>query len=891
MNIEEILETQNIEALQKAIDEGLDVSTVEYVDFIENVENHKLDFFKLFFDNGGDINQKNKDDETALNIASATGKIDLVKFLLEYGESSVIKIDDINSSKEYASYVYEDKEHIFKTGNYEVFKEILKLLIQKSKKVNIDDFLIFIGNHDIEMIQFLLKYKFDINSKDENGITLLYFAVMPMYKFPELQKYNLQPSIKNQKKVIKLLVKNGADLNCYIKNYSFSFFPLIFSDIEIIEYLIELGMNVDFQDNSDELSMILMMNGKLLELVLFNQGNISDIKPLLHNFDTKKKKLIPLLIKNGLDINVKINNIPLFFNMIINKEFLFPYPEGKPLIEKEIYAMASSNFLYGDIKMVKLLLDNGVDVNMKYEETITPLMIACKQQNIKMIKVLLEYGADVNIENNIGKNAFDMLKQSDKDMFNLFMEYGYKESSFSISLYKEPEKTIIEKEFLEKNGTEENSIKTDDFFERMDRMKQENKEREKRENKIRTNEMMSAFLEIIPRTPMSKILQSKDIKALKELVFTGYDTSYVDLVDLIKYGYPIEFIDLILKKSNSINLKFKTLTPLETAIFFQNIEIVKLLIAYGADTEIKNNRGKKPIETAKNFEIKKILANPLKYQKKSYQPQKLVKILTNFTIDTPIKYTTHEWRNRIDAKYFNDFDLFLKDVSEQFQTLGNELKTLSPNLYQKVETFIVSTKNPNSWTSMKDLKPWVEDKKEPFDFPIANEHILFKTIIESFKNEIEIRGNMLQEIFLEHKKRLGRKFKITISDNLKGEKFYTDVETFKNAVDEIFREIEKYAKEQNEYEIEVELFKPQNDFIELHIIHSNSTSTREAEELLERIKQEKGDSVLKRYFKNLCDWEIKASCKNSHFRIDCFSEEIKSIEKPKGFTHIMRFYK
>lgn len=49
-----------------------------------------------------------------------------------------------------------------------------------------------------------------------------------------------------------------------------------------------------------------------------------------------------------------------------------------------------------DIKLVKLLMDNGADVNHQAEDGITPLMRACETSNYKVAKLLIENGSDVN---------------------------------------------------------------------------------------------------------------------------------------------------------------------------------------------------------------------------------------------------------------------------------------------------------------------------------------------------------------------------------------------------------------------------------------------------------------------------------------------------------------
>lgn len=50
----------------------------------------------------------------------------------------------------------------------------------------------------------------------------------------------------------------------------------------------------------------------------------------------------------------------------------------------------------GDIKQVKLLISNGMDLNAKDEKEITPLCHAIKSGKIELVRLLVEAGADVN---------------------------------------------------------------------------------------------------------------------------------------------------------------------------------------------------------------------------------------------------------------------------------------------------------------------------------------------------------------------------------------------------------------------------------------------------------------------------------------------------------------
>ncbi len=77
-----------------------------------------------------------------------------------------------------------------------------------------------------------------------------------------------------------------------------------------------------------------------------------------------------------------------------------------PLTElnKELILIKAVDY---DLKYAKLLLDKGVDINVKDEDGRTALIYATASNNAKMVKYLLFQGADKTIKDIFGKNALD----------------------------------------------------------------------------------------------------------------------------------------------------------------------------------------------------------------------------------------------------------------------------------------------------------------------------------------------------------------------------------------------------------------------------------------------------------------------------------------------------
>jgi serine/threonine-protein phosphatase 6 regulatory ankyrin repeat subunit B len=64
--------------------------------------------------------------------------------------------------------------------------------------------------------------------------------------------------------------------------------------------------------------------------------------------------------------------------------------------------------LKGHSEIVRLLLENNADINIKTSEGATALMISAANGHTEVVKLLLEKGADASLRNEKGKSAADV---------------------------------------------------------------------------------------------------------------------------------------------------------------------------------------------------------------------------------------------------------------------------------------------------------------------------------------------------------------------------------------------------------------------------------------------------------------------------------------------------
>ena len=65
---------------------------------------------------------------------------------------------------------------------------------------------------------------------------------------------------------------------------------------------------------------------------------------------------------------------------------------------------------YGHLRSVKVLLNNGADIDKATFDGVTPLMGACLKGHLNVVDVLLMHNANVNLKDTNGNTALSMAK-------------------------------------------------------------------------------------------------------------------------------------------------------------------------------------------------------------------------------------------------------------------------------------------------------------------------------------------------------------------------------------------------------------------------------------------------------------------------------------------------
>ena len=176
-----------------------------------------------------------------------------------------------------------------------------------------------------------------------------------------------------------------------------------YGDIEMVRILLKEGCSVNRQINVREdysTPLDRAVRQDRLDVVRL----ILDYKPTMKTlsnalFLVKSVEAAQILVNHGADIHHQeyFGEIPIDIAKGEVKEF---FQKQHDLVKKRVDAGNSTiheAVFYGNLEMVKRLIEDGTDVNVQDERGATPLYIAAWRRHPKLIRYLLDNGGDKTI--------------------------------------------------------------------------------------------------------------------------------------------------------------------------------------------------------------------------------------------------------------------------------------------------------------------------------------------------------------------------------------------------------------------------------------------------------------------------------------------------------------
>ena len=359
----------------------------------------QFEIVKNLINRGADINIQTISKKTPLHLATERGSQEIVNFLLSKGAS-------VNAKTNFGT---QPLHTAAENGYYEIAETLIDHGAEIGCKIidhNLTQLLLAVKNKNTYIAEMLLKQ--GANPNHQIG-----------YVTP------LTQAIKNQDvEMIKILVKNGVDPNLDLIDRKIvkSKYPVEYKSVwefesneifgggtplftairtdnfEIIKYLVEQGADVNARRNlTQETPMTLAIQRTCL---FKNLRKIDKCKEL--------EQIVKLMVENGYDMKFDANNtkFPLIAVMSLKMTNLAEY-----LIKKG----ANLNAIVGDkpllfwalfnrlSKIARILIEKGANVHHKLvkgfdplEIGCTPLHAACHYGNLGLVKILVDKGVDIN---------------------------------------------------------------------------------------------------------------------------------------------------------------------------------------------------------------------------------------------------------------------------------------------------------------------------------------------------------------------------------------------------------------------------------------------------------------------------------------------------------------
>ena len=617
-NLEDDFAKKNTDVIRYLLQENADINFNKTIDqntpLLLSLSSNKTDVSKILIEDSADVRIKNSDGNTALHLAVMKSNLRIIfdivrrhfaidvnlqnndgntpallcvkdsisddwtkviclRLLYTLGSSFEIKNRNNESVKSLARR-YCDSSALFKYVNSPVYDYSVLYLQNR-----IDEIYSYIKSENYcsnqkyiysytllniaaeldnsEVIEILLTKGDSIDASGASGMTALMSAA---------QRCCLD--------AIKTLINHGAKVNVKANDNqdnihsgkSALHFAAENGCLISAKYLIEHGANINELTN-DKWSPIMLAaesgNSKLVkffvymnaDLSLKNEGNetVLEIVKRLHNIELAK-----FLINPQFSLSDYIN-----FSLQEKVEEYISSSRNLNLPDENNWYPIHYVVVNGDVKMVKLLLDQGVKADVLNDEGYTPLMIAAYNNFTNIVKLLVYNNANQMLKNTEGKTALEIAIERNSNESSQFLQNPFITPMDLLDLgYTEAVKEIIKEKDLD-----------------LDKLYDDG-----------TTLLQSAAF-----------FGQKEL--VEEIIEKGADVNIVSKIGATAISYAIDkgYIDIVNILIDKSNLELSTVDgwcPIHFAARKGDVKMVKLLLDHGVKTDVLTDKGFTPLMIA-----------------------------------------------------------------------------------------------------------------------------------------------------------------------------------------------------------------------------------------------------------------------------------------------------
>ena len=376
------------------------------------ISNGDEDIANLLLDKGINAKHKNKNNQSALHIASNYGLYDTVNRLLKAGLPVNDRDNGGNTPLMYAA---------ASPNTY-----VTDLLIDNGAKLedrNSDGetpLLIAARTGNTKTVENLMKKGANpavVDNKGD-GAVMKAAAENNKYTLQNLLSKGLNPDVKNKKGYTPLmvtvqqgnteisgdLIKAGADINAKDPMGNTPLMNATLSgDTPMVRELLKHNPDIQIKNKEDKNAFDLAKDNGFAQLQRILGQNMK-------TFDDASIALFDRAARN--DTDGAVNAIKMGAN---------PNAKDKNTGNTPIFTAVANNYLY----LTQALIANGADVNIRNNLGNTPLIVAVTSADSPMVEVLLKSKADPNASNKNGDTALIWaVKLKNTDMVRLLLTAG-----------------------------------------------------------------------------------------------------------------------------------------------------------------------------------------------------------------------------------------------------------------------------------------------------------------------------------------------------------------------------------------------------------------------------------------------------------------------------------